>query len=59
MQVLNNPYNKKRSTEDFLIDASKYIKNQTGIKLDITIKEFEDGLNIDIENIENIEKNKI
>ena len=55
LQLLNNTYNKKRLTKEFLNDASKHIKNQTGIWLDITIKEFEEGFKIDL----NAEKDTI
>ena len=48
LQVLDNPYNRGRLTTDFLNDASKHIKKQVGISLDIKIKEFDEGFNIDL-----------
>lgn len=44
IQVINNDYNKNKLTEDFLTQASQYIKNNVGVYLNIKIKEFDNCL---------------
>jgi hypothetical protein len=53
LQVLKNDYNTEKLTQDFLNTASTHIKNQIGIYLDISIKDFNEGFDI-ILNIDDV-----
>ena len=59
MQVLDTPYNRGRLTPDFLKDLSKHIKTQIGISLNIKIKDFNEGFNIDLDAVKTQQSNKL
>ena len=51
-QVLDIQYNINRLTKDFLNVATIHIKKQVGIILNIKIKEFDEGFDIDLNTIQ-------
>jgi len=46
LQVAKSPYNMNKLTEEFLKDASTYIKEKTGLYLEIAIKLFDEYIDI-------------
>ncbi len=48
LQVINNDSNQKRLTTDFLKDTSLFIKEKIGISLKLSIKDFNEGFEIDL-----------
>lgn len=54
LQVMDNPLNRTTLTIDFLKDASNYIKSQVGLYLDISIKDFNECLDINLDEIKSL-----